>query len=522
MVASSDVPSISGVQTGSHLDGISLFRRRQLVRFPFLVKSLKTSESNYLQADCEDSTHYPFWAPRDVDRFCGSYDEFIARGYGSFHVPLSLVGHGGTKDKPAPVHVSSNKFTRPQYSYFHLPVEQLAEFVRELHPRDRFVAFLLSPEPRPVHIYFDIDASTKEFGTFAAQEEAHVAHFVSLLAAFFLHLFKRTMDLSGLLLLQASNDKKISWHVHVRTEAFVHVQELKEFVARFRVFIERDRKLQSAYQLVLLEGSTPLHVLDLAPFGSNQNFRCPYNQKPGKNPLRPRAFCWDTDTDALQFTADKDAETSEVCMEVLFNAHPNLALPGAPDYVLLTIPLDPTQTKMTAQRSKRKQTASGESSAMISIGSGHRAATLSEKFPSSSVSRVLSSRETAAVKEAVAKHLGSGVQFDELTRVSRAGHPSVILGTCSERTANCPFRNRERPLLAKQHKRNRMRFELSRGEMVFKCFDPECLRVTAEWSTTEAHAHLLDPPTEATQQPSSSQQQQLEMEAGGLVNKDWW
>ena len=79
------------------------------------------------------------------------------------HLPLSLVGHGVSAKHPAPAAIASNRFTRAQYSYIHMPVKELASFLQHMHPEDRFVAFLLYKGVYKTHIYADLDANISVF-----------------------------------------------------------------------------------------------------------------------------------------------------------------------------------------------------------------------------------------------------------------------------------------------------------------------------------------------------------------------
>jgi hypothetical protein len=467
--------------------------RWQLERFPFLIPRKSDDPVRFLQSEFT-SARFPAWAPRDVDSFSATYAEFAEKGFARLEVPLSLVGHGGRPGKPAPVEVTSNSFTRAQYSYFHLSFDRLAEFVRTLRPEDRFVAFLLSQDERATHVYFDIDANTAQFPDFADRQEQYVAQFVRFLAEFFQQTFQRPMDLRGLMLLQASNASKVSWHVHVQSEAFASVKELKAFVARFREFIET-RPASSIQMCVKADSGGFTHVVDLAPFGSNQNFRCPYNQKPGKSPLRLRTHCWHGDN-VLGFTPQSDPGPEVIDPEVLFRAHPNLALPTRPGYALLVTPPDPRQMKLTLKRVHSSLTTA--SAACVAAGGSVVDRTNKLKENESR----LTSEEIKAVHAALKPDLGSGVEFQNVFRYS-AGSLMVIRGSCRGKTANCVHLSRVRKDTV-VHSSNRMRFELASGMIKYFCFKESCPPVYTDWACSDANNKLLNPDYTAPASAASS------------------
>jgi hypothetical protein len=476
-----------------HLRGPELLSRWQLERFPFLKARKSDDPVRFLQSEFT-SARFPAWAPRDVDSFSATYAEFAEKGFARLEVPLSLVGHGGRPNHPAPVEVSSNSFTRAQYSYFHLSFDRLAEFVRTLRPEDRFVAFLLSEDERATHVYFDIDASTAQFPDFAARQEQYVAQFVRFLAEFFQQTFQRPMDLRGLMLLQASNASKVSWHVHVQSEAFASVKELKAFVARFREYIET--RPASSIQMCVKEGSGGFtHVVDLAPFGSNQNFRCPYNQKPGKSPLRLRTHCWHGDN-VLGFTPQSDPGPEVIDPEVLFRAHPNLALPTRPGYVLLVTPPDPRQTKLLVKRKLSSVTTASQASVAAGGFVVDRTKNLGEHETR------LSSEELKAVHAALAPDLGQSFEFYKVFRYTRES-VVVIRGSCQQKSANCVHLSRVRKQ-AVQHSSNRMRFELAAGVLKYFCYKDSCPPVYTDWACSDANNKLINPDYTAPASAASS------------------
>ena len=487
--------------------GIDLMSSLKLERFPFLIEESAKKADNYkalerqnrfpapfeysparwLQSDYNSSS-YPIWCPRDCPVICNNYSEFVAAKYDGYHVPLSLVGHGGTAEKPAPPHVAKNRFARSQYSYFHLPFNQLAGFVNQLHPDDRFVAFLLTEGNNKTHIYADVDADLDTFPEMKGKEEEYISHFIFLLYKFFKMTFKRMMDLRGLLLLQASNEKKMSWHVHIRTEAFEDVKQLKLFIQDFRSYLEKGDGHQHLHLCVLRKGADKyVHVVDVAPYGSNQNFRCPGNQKPGKKPLLQRTFFWALEAQ-LKFTPEKDPPVgSPITPEVLFNAHPNLALPTIRGYRFLKM----EQTTSLVNILKRKS-----SDVLGTRMSQQQNSSKRERRESS-----LTDADQSQVRRILSPFLGDHIQFGEVSRDFdfKTSYP-CIKGTLVAKTAYCPFRGN-----GYVHKGNRMRFQIMKGTLVFSCFDSDCKTVFEDWKEwNESLENLVGPGTSCSSDSSDA------------------
>jgi hypothetical protein len=468
----------------AYLRGNQLLHEWGVERFPFLKESKQQRNGDeparFMQAEFS-STEYARWAPRDVMEPCGSYAEFESRGYHEMELPISLVGHGGTPKKPAPSAVVSNRFTRPQYSYIHLPFSKLVDFLERLHPEDRFIAFLLYEGVYKTHIYADLDADVSVFSFMKGREDEHIAEFVFQLATFFHLTFGKQMDLRGLVLLQASNEKKVSWHLHCSTEAFTEVKQLKAFVHAFRKHIEKEHDEAKVKLCVKKDDGSFIHFCDLAPFGSNQNFRAPWNQKPGKNPLLPRTFVW-VEPNRLVFTAATE-DPREIKVETLFRAHPNLALPTRRGYTFLEMPECKEQQKLVLKRkastpAPSDDTESSKSPRRVDMKEGESG---------------LTHAEIAAVREILQKDLGKDAVFDTICRSTdrASGHP-CIKGTCHVQTAYCPHRSQGRAQKYMHHS-NRMRFQIEDGAKCFFCFAPDCRSVYLAWQSTDADRKLIDP-----------------------------
>lgn len=468
--------------------GSELLQACGLARFPFLKEPKSKFESEHqprhMQEDMQAGSPFPKWVPRDCLAAppSGTYADFARQGFADdYEVPLSLVGHGGTPQKPAPLHVRNNKFTRPQYSYIHMPFAKLPGFIARLHPDDRYLAFLLTEDAQTVHAYFDIDGDFDKFPQMRGREEFFVSRFVEQVAKFFQRTFKRAMDLRGLLLLQASNDKKMSWHVHISTEAFSNVKQHKIFVQQFRAYLEAHLELE----LCVRDDATSTakrvkafhHVVDPAPYGANQNFRAPYNQKPGKNPLKPRKHYW-YDDNRLHCLGAQASE--EIDVEVLFGAHPNLALPTRPGYVPLVMPAD-ADDKSQTRLLKRK----GPAPTTAAHAGLRKHASESEG--------VLTAEDAAGVAKAVADELGSQVDFQELKRETDIyTGAQLIKGIARVGTSWCPHRTAANKAPYTHHS-NRMRVQLEDGVRTFACFAPGCPKVYRPWKMNDDARRLLDP-----------------------------
>jgi hypothetical protein len=224
--AMEDVSAVVSSSARNFIRGSQLLRQYDIERFPFLVQQKpkvqqsnanvwqppipESDEARYLHQDMQNRSKYPYWAPTDMGRpNCSTYAKFQQLGLDAYEVAFSLVGHNGTPRKPAPKEVVSNAFAKTGYSYIHMPFQQLATFLGQLHPDDRFLAYIL-PDQLPVHIYFDIDAEFAKFPWIKGREEECLRRFMRSLKAFFEQTFKRRMDVSGLMLLQASSDVKMS------------------------------------------------------------------------------------------------------------------------------------------------------------------------------------------------------------------------------------------------------------------------------------------------------------------------
>jgi hypothetical protein len=295
---------------------------------------------------------------------------FSAIGFDHYQIAISLVGSGDT----AAPDVLANKFVRAGYSYVHLSFRQLVSHLERLRPEDRFLTYIV-PANTPVHLYFDLDGDFGLFEHLKSQHEGEVIQsFLWYLSRYFLLYFARNIDLSGLLLLQATSHKKVSWHVHVTSEAFQSNNHLKLFVESFIDYVKShkfgvmhattdtrtSRHLGTQPELAI--GSHPVDMdtekdpstnnwqplpmcvkgvgdatvcmIDHRVYNGNQNFRCPYNKKPGGVPLLPRDFHLQDDGQVNLAAVTPSAGI--ICERTLFRAHPALALPDSLEYAFLS------------------------------------------------------------------------------------------------------------------------------------------------------------------------------------------
>lgn len=460
------------------------------------------------------SATYPQWAPRDcLQSPSSSYLEFQQKGFDSYEVALSLVGNDAT--------VQQNPFARKNYSFLHMPFAKLAGFLTRLHPEDRFLAFVLTEDAAPVHLYFDLDGAFLKFPQMLNREEEHLSEFMAALACFFERCFGRTMDLSGLLLLQASSAVKMSWHIHISSEAFCRMQQLKLFVQKFQMYLEEVHAAMhdeaeaeasdtadpspAPLHLCCLDLTAPStssssqrrrlgvasyhHIVDAAPYSSTQNLRAPYNQKPGKTPLRVRHHAWDGNG-RLLFTPAADtprlAADPVIDPNVLFKAHPTLAQPTKVGYAYLSMNVDESAAKRKQSLKRKVDTdaSSGRADATNSAAAAR----------SSAVIEHLTDAEVLALKQLLTAELGPHVDFDGVSReLDVETQTWAIKGTTRAGTAYCPHRSSivRSPYT---HQSNRLRFRISEGTQSFWCWSNGCRPVHVPWQLDDLARQLLHPP----------------------------
>jgi hypothetical protein len=413
------------------------------------------------------------WAPRDaLEQVCTTLAAWRSHGYGSYELLFSLIGG----DKTQVAMRQQNKFIWVNYSYLHLSFDRFVKVLRQLDPYDRLFCFMI-PTGVPVHMYFDIDGDFGQFPYLIDQDEACLDEFLQEVRALFQELFGRDMDCSGLTLLQATSATKLSWHLHVQSEAFRDIVHMKRFVLRL------NEKLKSKANTLLHRNGKSL--VDPAPYMANQNFRAPYCCKPGKMALLPRGFSRGAlNTEGrikLKPAALASHLHANIDEELVWRCHPALAQPGVGYQYLELEPLeDAKKGKRKAPSPEQAMTTSNRARKLhlhgdAATGSSSDRANTSLEAKGIAVAgsaRSLSLQEDELVKAALAPHLGAGAQLDSCTWYQdlRAHRSVVIRGACSPGTANCLTRSTASgsPVI---HRSNRMFFTLraATSRMTIRC-----------------------------------------------------
>jgi hypothetical protein len=128
---------------------------------------------------------------------------------------------------------------------FLLPVHGISDYVNALAQQDRCLAYVL-PCALPVHLYLEVDADrhawsqpTRDHPQSTSEEHYIEALMCELNIYFESHDgFKRPLDMSGLLLLQGSSSTRITWRVHITSEAFQDAHQHQLFVRSFLHFLQ--------------------------------------------------------------------------------------------------------------------------------------------------------------------------------------------------------------------------------------------------------------------------------------------
>jgi hypothetical protein len=506
-----------------------MLQKYKLDRFPYLVAKGQSVARRYMLQSMQIPSLK--WAPRDCSKVSATYDEFRQHGFDSYEVALSLVGCGKTTKTPA-----SSSFAQSHYTYLHMPFRQLAGFLTELHPDDRFIAYVMTEATAPVHMYFDIDADLDKFPHLSGADEECLRVFMAALRDFFQSCFHRALDVSGLLLLQATSATKLSWHLHIRSESFRDITRHRLFVELFREWLEQQQELTDAeaeaapeaeLDAVAKHRALPLccfkatdsqsregqwqHIVDHQPYSRNQNLRAPYNRKPGKTALRVRTYEWDEYGELRVLGDATDSNESEhmrIDPEVLFQAHPSLAQPSDPDYVPLVVNRRGGPQKRGQKRAARdagwdedcddgpEAAVSGRDRSSNTYN-GRRKPKWKNEAVSEGKQTALTDSEKVLVRVAVAPHLGADVMFDEVYRTSTGSSVDsggLIRGTTTSGTSKCPIlRVRQPQHTSMKHRSNRMCFTLGAGWLKFHCFDEDCRAhdQTVSWTVDAASLRLL-------------------------------
>lgn len=399
------------------------------------------------------------WAPRDaLDVPCDSLRQWREQGYHAYQLVLSLIGSDDARVR------AQNRFVKSGYTYVHMSFDRLVEALRRLHPDDRLFCYLI-PTAAPVHLYLDLDGDVKKFPHLPGREEEMLNELLVEMAALFADLFHRPMDASGLLLLEATSPVKVSWHVHIRSEAFRSVEHLKAFVMQLK-----QRVLRKADDTLLCHDGRPL--VDEVPYMQNQNFRAPYCRKPdaGKLPLVPRDFDVDGPAGGIRLQPRR-AALAPIDEEVLWRCHPALAQPGA-GYTYLELP----EGEQLCQRTRKRK-----HPADVPLTTQNRARVLEGALaPAAAVHlppdaqpdtvRTLADEEAEAVVTALRAHLGPEVKLDHASWfISDRNHGPTVAGMCASKSATCVSRSQAGA--PHVHHSTRMAFRLLPiGMAVVRCF----------------------------------------------------
>lgn len=517
--------------------GADVLRRRRIERFYFLVKQpvvvpvaqdplravfVPDSDDDtyashrYLLQEMDAGSLYPLWAPRNVPMpYCSTYSEFKTRQLDTYEVPLSLLGHRDSNSMPL------NPFARKTPTFLHMPFAQITDFLTELHPDDRFLAYVLTGNT-PVHMYFDLDGKFDKFPWLCGKEEECIELFLLQLSEFFYSLFQRPLDMSGLLLLQASSDSKMSWHIHLRSEAFLDMKQHKLFIKALQHWLEESQQIadneeermaatteleaadddddededddgggaihtsaacrstlklcdfqtsvtasdtaSQAHQVHPIRGHYN-HLVDAAPYSATQNIRAPYNRKPGKTPLLVRAHRCNA-AGVVKVARKAALDESSIDPDVLFQAHPMLALPSGTQYSFL---------KMESLSSSTVTTSHASLNRTVSTKNNDNNGTTQE---------MLSVTDSETVRRMLSGELGSTVRFRRLVWTQSTTHGTVICATARKGTAHCPYRSPSLSAPYKHHS-NPVQVMLTSRGVEYRCFHHGCRVVRSPWPTSD-------------------------------------
>lgn len=424
------------------------------------------------------------WAPRDsLEHPCATLAEWRTHGYDAYDMLLSIIGVKAD-DRTM---LASNKFVRIGWSYFHLSFDRFVSLLQTLRPADRIFCFVI-PTGAPVHMYFDIDGDFDHFPNLIDQDEACLNAFLNEVRSLFRELFGRDMDCTGLTLLQATSQTKLSWHLHVQTEAFRDVRNMKQFVVLLNQRVAARK--ESPSMLISAGGK---YLVDEVPYMSQQNFRAPYCSKPGKTALLPRtidrvAF---TESGRIRLEAPKRAVDlhANVDAELLWRCHPALAQPG-PGYTYL---------ELASPEKKRKRKAVDEAlttsnrarklAGVLDAASASKRST--DKTPKGAIPesvRPLTDEEDAIAIAALRPILGREVELDTSRWYRTKSEAAVVSGVCTAGTALCIAQS-------KVHNRNRMAFSLhASGDIHVRCFKCDVGKVSHSflWEMSKEAQVLLE------------------------------
>ncbi len=284
----------------------------------------QTSEQDY---DPSSSNWLDLTVFHPIPSTCITFHELRGK-YGHYHIPVALLGFTTPAKKPR----IFNPFAIKSYSYITVTFHQLFFLFDSLREEDRFLCTMVLPN-MPVHFYFDIDGTSSHL---LNNDLACAQELVDTFSDFFQSQFHRLPDLSGMHWETASNDKKISLHCHIGSEALINLEHMKLFCKRYEQYLKDHSDpttllLRSYRDLntgaITLDPTTskPVydHALDFSVYSNNRVFRLCGNRKPDGPLLRYVSFHLQLPngsyTDDLPLT----------CHELLWRGMPNYALPSS-------------------------------------------------------------------------------------------------------------------------------------------------------------------------------------------------
>ena len=122
-------------------------------------------------------------------------------------------------------------------SYLRAPMDAWLQLAAQLAPEDRNFGAMVLPN-QPVHYYADIDGGFAWCLPAAETARACCNEFEARFQTTFRRCFGRAPDLSGMHWEQAlGHARKLSLHVHLTTEAFATLADLRAFDIGFRAYL---------------------------------------------------------------------------------------------------------------------------------------------------------------------------------------------------------------------------------------------------------------------------------------------
>lgn len=462
----------------------------------------------------DDATSGLQWAPRDaLAHASATLSEWRSHGYGTYELLLSIIGANSDQKGI----IRQNKFVWVGYSYFHLSFDRFVRMLRDLDPIDRTFCFMI-PSGAPVHMYFDIDGDFSQFPSLTGQDEACLNEFMFEVSTLFVTLFSREMNITGLTLLQATSATKLSWHLHLPSEAFRDVRHMKRFVLLLNQQLATKKET-----LLYMNGKS---LVDPAPYMERQNFRAPYCRKPNKTALLPRTFSLDDASGRLLLNTPESAEYlhANIDEELLWRCHPALAQPG-PGYEYL---------QLEELEEKKNKGVKRRASDDTPLTTSNRARRLSELTDAASSSRkqctlprnaipescrIATEEEMELIKNTLRAHVGAMTEIDSCTIFKNkfGGHVEGK-GICTAGSAICPTLRQAATLTSFIHKSNRLAFTMNglHSSVTFKCFKCDHGRKGHDftWDMSDADRHMMgvvsDAPLASTSIPTVSESQRQE------------